>query len=250
MPTLHHTKLSPYSWAATTAQDGYPASNVSTEQLGRPWRSTSLGATDVTIILPATAFIQTLALHDVNFAAATIQKSVDNAAWVNVGAFSSYSDAHGRRRGNIAIAAAGQLAVKIQIAAGASSDGLGYWRIGAAYLYGASVNLAAGTKAGFNFGYRVGAKRPRIVNPIPNGITAVSKTGFNVDTVDFTVGRLNTELLDDVVQKCSAGTCWLDLQLPNFPHQQWPLRLITDELDETYQKNMASGTVPLVEVVS
>jgi hypothetical protein len=250
MPTLHSTKLSPYSWAATSAQDGYAASNVSTEQLGRPWRSTNLGANDVTIILPATTFIQTLFLFDVNFAAATIQKSVDNAAFVNVGAFASYGDAHGRRRGNIAIAAAGQLAVKVQIAAGASTDGLGYWRIGAAYLFGTSVNLAAGNKAGFNMGYRVSSRRPRTSNAIPNGLTAVAKTGLNVDRIEFSVGRLNTELLDDVVQKCSAATCLLDLQLPNFPHQQWPVRLLDETLDESYQKIMASGSVPLVEVVS
>lgn len=251
MVSLHSLKLSPYSWAATTAQDGFPASNVSTEQLGRPWRSTGLGATDVTIILPAQATIQTLFLHDVNFATANVQKSVDAAAWVNVGALNTYGNAHGRRRGNLVIAAAGQLAVKIQIAAGASIDGKGYWRIGAAYLFGTSVNLAAGTKAGFNMGYRVTTARPRTSTVIPNGVTATARTGHHIDRIDFSVGRLNTELLDDVVQKCDAATCLLDLGLSaTFPEQQWPVRLVADSMDETYQKLMASGTVPLLEVVS
>jgi hypothetical protein len=40
----------------------------------------------VTITLPVVATIQTLFLHDVNFATCNIEKSVDGAVWVAVGA--------------------------------------------------------------------------------------------------------------------------------------------------------------------
>jgi hypothetical protein len=244
--TLHYAKLSPTSWAATEVAVGYPASNVGLESIGRPWRSTTLGANDLTIVLPVISGVQTLFLHDVNFATCNIEKSVDGAVFVAVGALNTYADRHGRRRGYITIAAAGQKAVKIRIAAGATTDGLAFWRIGASYLFSSVLTPSAAVK----YGYSARTKRPRVSTQLPNGLTAVATTGNNIDRLNLTFERLYSEIADDIIQKASAATCLLDVGLPNYPEQQWPVRCLEEDLEETFSnKNLSSIGVPLTEVV-
>jgi hypothetical protein len=107
---LYFGKLAPSAIAATTAAAGFPAINLASEQLGKPWNATGLGATDITVTLPALSTVMLVAIHDVNFATCNVQKSVDGVAWVNVGALNTYRDRHGRRRGSLLVNAAGQLA--------------------------------------------------------------------------------------------------------------------------------------------
>jgi hypothetical protein len=154
---VYFGKLAPSAIAATTAAVGFPALNLANEQVGKPWNATGLGATDITITLPALSTVMLVALHDVNFATCNVQKSVDGLAFVNVGALNTYRDRHGRRRGSILVNAAGQLAIRVQIAAGAATDGGAAWRAGAAYLFTSLGSVSAVPE----FGYTVHTKRPR-----------------------------------------------------------------------------------------
>lgn len=242
---LHYNKLTPTVFSATTAAAGYPATNLGNESVQRPWRATGLLAEDVKLQLPAVATIQTLTVQDVNFASATVEKSVDGAAWVAVGVMTTYADRHGRRRGSITINAAGQLAVRFRIAAGASTDGLAYWRCGSASLFGSVVTLSATA----DYGYTVNTRRPRVAVELANGSEATATTGPNVDRIELSFPRQNTELIDDLVQKPTAGTCWLDMGLPNYPEQQWPVRCLASNVNETFtKKNLSTLLVSLKEM--
>lgn len=236
---LHYGKLAVDTFTATTEAVGYPASNLGSESLAKPYRATGAGATDIVLQLAAPATIQTLFLHDVNFAAATIAKSVDGVAWVPVGELDTYADRHGRRRGVLILAAAGQLSVKMSIAAGATGDGLGYWRAGAAYLFGAM----AAPSALPSYGYTVRTRRPRVSVDLPNGRTAAASTGPNVDRVELTLDRQSIELADDLVQRTTAGTCVLDLELSRYPEQLWPVRCVEQDLSENFRAKVLSSIV-------
>lgn len=243
---LYHSKLTPIAYAATTAQAGYPANNLGSDSVSLPWRATGVVENTVTLTLGAVATMQLLALHDVNFATCTVEKSVDGAAWVNVGALNTYSDRGGRRRGSIVIAAAGQLAVRFRIAAGVTTDGLGYWRAGAAHLFTfeASVGVVP------EYGYRVRTKRPRVVTALRNGRTPTASTGASIDRIELRFGRRRaTELLDYVIQLPTTGTCFLNLELPDYPEQQWPVRLLEEDIEETFDaKKLSTTNVPFTEV--
>jgi hypothetical protein len=182
---LYFGKLAPSAIAATTAALGFPALNLASEQLGKPWNATGLGATDITVTLPALSTVMLVAIHDVNFATCNVQKSVDGVAWVNVGALNTYRDRHGRRRGSLLVNAAGQLALKLQIAAGVATDGLAAWRGGAVYVFTSLGSVSAVPE----YGYTQRTKRPRVTTPFPNGLTATAKTGPNVDRVELSFGR-------------------------------------------------------------
>jgi hypothetical protein len=241
---LHYSKLTPVAFAATTAQAGYPATNLGSESILKPWYATTTGANDVTFTLAAPLFVQTLFVHDVNFASCTVEKSVDGVAWVAVGVLTTYPDRHGRRRGNITVNAAGQLALRARIASAPTTDGLAFHRIGAAYVFAAAVAVLALPQ----YGYRVRQKRPRVSKDLPNGQTAVATTGANRDRIDFTLDRQYTEVADDLVQRTSAGTCLVDLQLPFYPEQQWPVRCLEEDLEENFnRKTLSTLQIPLME---
>lgn len=245
MLTLHYGKLSPVAFSATTAAVGFPAANLGNESLVRPYRATGVGATDVILSLAAVATIKTLFLHDVNFANAQVYRSPDGVAWTLVGTLNTYADRYGRRRGLININQAGQLAVKISIGAGASTDGLA-WRIGAPYLFTASVALGAAAE----YGYQVSTRRPRVSVDLPNGRVAQASTGMNVDRINLSFPRQASESVDDLVQRASVASCVLDLGLPLYPEQVWPVRCPEASLDESFnRKTISSIGVPLLEIV-
>ena len=244
MIKIHYGKLTPTVFSATTSQAGYPATNLGSESILKPWRAAALGAEDVALQLPAVAMIQTFALHDVNFAAATIEKSVDGAVWVAVGAMTTYADRHGRRRGVITINTAGQKAVRFRIAAGASTDGLAYWRAGAGYLFGSVVNVGAAVE----YGYRVRTRRPRVAVEMVNGDVATAVTGANVDRIELNFPRQDTESVDEIIQRASAGTCWMDMVRSNYPEQQWPVRCVDADIEETFSaRNISANAIALRE---
>lgn len=243
---LYHTKLFPVSFVATTEAPGYPANNLGSESLALPWRATGLGATTVTITLQGLSSMMALGLHDVNFATCTVDRSVDGAAWVNVGVLTSYADRHGRRRGSIFINTAGQLAVRFVIGAGASTDGLGYWRGGAVQLFSSLATVGALPE----YGYRVRTRRPRIATELRNRRIAMASTGMNLDRIALSFGnRLPTETLDEFIARTTSGTCWLNMELSDYPEQQWPVRFLEEDAEEVFaRKKLSSTDVVLTEV--
>lgn len=234
--------------SATTSAAGYPSANATYEALGRPWRSTVTTASEWVGNFAAGVFVQAFCLHDVNFASATIQVSIGGGAFTNVGVMNTYADRHGRRRGRITINQANVTAIKVQIAAGATTDGAAYQRIGAAYAF-ANVVTPSGIPA---YTYRKTTRRPRVSSNLVNGAVAVASTGQNVDLIELSFVNQASELVDDFVQRASAGTVWLDMGVPSmFPEQQWPVRMVTDAITEEYPRPTwyTIGSLPFMEQV-
>lgn len=226
MASLYYGKLPIVAVTATTAASGFPASNVALESLGRPWRSTTTGANDVVLDLGSSKAINALFLHDVNFASATIARSTDNVSYTAVGTLTTYAGRHGRRRGKISLGGASARYVKISISAGTPADGAAYWRIGSAYLFASKATPGAQP----NYPTRVITTRPRVTTALANRLPAVASTGNNIDRIELRVPRWNTEAADDYVQRPAAGSILLDLEEPNYPEQQWPVRLLEEQI--------------------
>src|SRR6202008_3324824 len=141
MAKLQSGKVVASGYAATSAPTGYGASNLALEQLGIPYRSVGVGATDITITFPGVRQVQSLFLHDVNFASATIEKAGAGGTFVGIGVASFYAGTEGRYRGLITVADASVLALKVKVSAGAALDGLGFWRVGAAYPWASAISI-------------------------------------------------------------------------------------------------------------
>ncbi len=206
---------------STTAQAGYPASNLLNESLRRPWRGTGVLAEDVTLTAPAAVGVDSLCLHDVNFASCTVRKSADGVAFNVVGVLTTYPDRHGRRRGRITINDAGVKALQIQIGAGATTDGLAYWRGGAAYPMGSSHQVPAD----LNFPLNEEPIDPAISKDLVNGLLAEAGTGERFSRIDTAWHREATESLQTLITKAKFATVWFDAGTADYPEQQWPLYL-------------------------
>lgn len=246
LPRLSHTKAIATVFAATTAQAGYPATNAGNESLGRPWYSTTTGANDFTITFPAPVVIASWCLHDVNFSGVPARRSADGVVFTALGNFVSYPDENGRRRGRIAVGGAAVKSLQLQIPNGASLDGLTFHRIGASYPWTAELSLPHGV----NYGYRVRTTRPQAEQSLVNGLTAVARTGLDIDRIEMTFERKFSSSLRELITRPSAATCWFETMNAEYPEQAWPVKLRDRDIEEVYFKvHKAQRTIALGEVV-
>lgn len=248
MGTLHHGKVIATAFAATTSQAGYPATNVGGESLARPWRATGLGATDVTITFPAATTVKTWHLHDVNFGSAQILKSADGIAFVTIvgSPLVTFMGKESRRRGAILVNDANVKAMRVSIAAGAATDGLGYWRIGSAPPFSNSFTFGAPHQ----FGYRARFVYPQVRNGLVNGPDAVAYTGPGYHMIQLPFKPYDTDDIEPIVRLARSGTVLLDLAMTNFPWQIWPARLDEREMDEAFEAaKLSELTLNFREVV-
>jgi hypothetical protein len=244
--TLHYNRLVPTAFAATTEQAGYLASNLANLSLGRPYRATGNGATDVTLTLAAATAVKTLELHDVNFAAANVSKSSDGIAFNPVGALQTYFGKEGRRRGLINVNDPAAKALRVSIGAGASTDGLA-WRIGAAPIFAASLAVASPLQAE----YRARWVYPQVRAELANRQLAVAATGIGFHEIELPFEPTDAEDLEPLVRYARAGVVLLELGLANYPWQVWPVRYVEDELEERYgQPKLSQLALKFLEVAA
>jgi hypothetical protein len=246
MSKLWYSQVNPSSFAATEAATGYPASNVGLQSLGRPWRSTTTGANEVTINFAAARQVQALFLHDVNFATANIQKSVSGGGFVNIGALTTAGNEAGRYRGYCTVNEALCTAIKIQIAAAAPNDGLAYWRIGSAYAFQAVVT----PPFALEYQYEIDTQESVISSTLVNKRKAEARVGIDHDLIKLPYNAKNSESLADIVRLTRLGTCLFTTDLPNYPEELWPvIRQEDNSVKSRYAVNLAKRSIILTEVV-
>lgn len=237
MASIYYGKLAIVSVTATDAAAGFPASNVAAESLGRPWRAVDAGAKDVVIDLGSSLAINSLFLHDVNFASATIATSPDNITYTALGTLTAFAGRRGRRRGRITVGLTKRY-LKVSIAAGTPSDGLAFWRIGAAYVFASKVTAAALPDKPL----KITTMRPQVTGSLPNQIPAVAVVGSKMDRIEFSIPRFATDSLDDFLQRPDAGSVALDIEDPAYPEQIWPVRYVENQTVEQFDEYQHSVT--------
>lgn len=224
MSKLWHTKRAISTVTATDNLSGYAPTNVADEALRYEWRANGVGAKTLTIVFPAQGYLEALFLHGVNFAAATVKTSTDNVSFPGGAAFTSYADEFGRRRGLITLAAANVLAVRVEIGAGAATDGAAFWRIGAAYPMAAVVSLPGGPEWGYGIN-RIYAQTSR---ELANKQATIAGTGEDFDEIAMTIKKRNSEDLSMLKQKTREATCIFTTDLSAHPAEIWPVRANQD----------------------
>jgi hypothetical protein len=234
---IYFGKLPIIAVTATDAAAGFPASNVALESLGRPWRSTSTGAKDVILDMGASVAIDSLFVHDVNFASALVATSPDNITYTPLGTLNTFAGRRGRRRGRISVSATTRF-LKISISAGTPSDGAAFWRIGAGYVFSSKVKPAALPDRPL----KVTTLRPQVSGSLPNQIPAVAAIGSKIDRIEFAIPRVATDSLDDFIQRPEAGSILLDLEDPAYPEQIWPVRYVENSTAEQFDEYQHSVT--------
>ncbi|MBL8512153.1 MAG: hypothetical protein JNM52_10980 [Betaproteobacteria bacterium] len=222
MSTLYSSRLVPTTASATTAASGYPATNVLLQSLGAPWRATGTGQTDVIIDLGAAKTVRGVAVSDVNFTGCTIASSADNTTYTDRATPTYSADRFGRIRGIAALNTSARY-WRIRIASGTPADSLGYWRIGAVYLFGATASIASP-----QYGFSIDTEHAEARDKLLNGREAVAAVGNRFDRItgSFKVASVSpgsSFAIGSLLQAMRAGVVWLDMGVSVRPWWTWPL---------------------------
>lgn len=228
--SIAYGKQVPTAYSATSSQAGFGPDNLGVEALTRPWRSVDASGNDLILTFASALPVHTMFLHDVNFASAAIHKSADGVAYSLVGTLTTHQGREGRRRGALVVNDATVKALKVVISAGTPTDGLAWWRVGAAYTFAAQLAAAAPPQ----FPYSARFRYPQVRTDMPNGLAAVASTGPGFHLVEVPWRPFDNEDLEPVVRRARAATVLLNLGLANHPEQLWPVRLDEPEMAESF----------------
>jgi hypothetical protein len=231
MGAFYHTKVAGASATATTEAAGYLAPNALLESIARPWRATGAGNTDYVMTWGSGKTIAAVLVQDVNFASCAVLTSTDAVAYSAAGTLTTYADKlTGRRRGLIVLNGTGLRGVKLTISAGTPTDGLGYWRIGAAYPFETAVTMsriAAGET-------RVRALYAQLRTDLPNRQVSVATTGNDALGLALPFKREPDRDALELVRRARAGTVGLALGLAEYPELVLPVRHVEEMQEEAF----------------
>jgi hypothetical protein len=231
MGAFYHTKVAGATATATTEAAGYLASNALLESIGRPWRATGTGATDYVMTWASGKTIAAILVQDVNFASCAVLTSTDAVAYSAAGTLTTHADKLiGRRRGLIVLNGSGLRGVKLTISAGTPTDGLSYWRIGAANPFAIAVTFPRGPGGDM----RVRALYAQLRNDLPNRLVSVATTGNDVLSVSLPFKRDASRDALELVRRARAGTVGLALGLAEYPELVLPVRHVEEAQEESF----------------
>lgn len=217
---LHHTLRAPVTATGTTAAADYPATNVLSPRIRRPWRSTSIAADQNLILdLGASVAITAVALHDVNFASCEVL--ADNAATPTTsrGTLTTYAGKNGRRRGSLAFSATVRY-IRFRIPLGTPTDGAAYFNVGYAPPFQATLTLPRDP----SYGADVDSVEPQSPFDLVNDQGQPLRRGPDHDEVRLPFVATPAQDVEEARRRARAALCWLDVGDATQAWLQWPVR--------------------------
>jgi hypothetical protein len=233
-----------FTASATTSATGYPATNISLPQVGRPWRSGDLTEQEVVLDLGASVTPESLWLQDVNFASAVVERSADNVTYSAVGTLTSYADLHGRRKGLITVSEACRY-LRVTIAAGTPTDDAAYFSIGAGYVF-EEVETAPQAPTAGSMDIEVNYPQSRI--DLANGRTVISDLGAPYIVLSGRIDETSDEDVARLLRLARAGTIGLDLERTD-RWQAWPMAGYAEQFQQASGEAVWPVSFELKEVV-
>jgi hypothetical protein len=239
---IHYGKLTPVSVVASTAAAGYPANNVALESISRPWNSTSSASTTLTLTLAAAQLVNAVLLQDVNFSSCLVEKSPDGSSFSSVGTLNTFADRESnRRRGLILVADANVKAIRLTMS-GTPTDGLAYWRIGAAYLFNAASTMPHMPQYNAQLNFLLA----KVLRTLPNRRVAQATLAPGILELSLAFDRRYDEDVQELFRRAEAGTIGLELVPNNFPELVLPVLSVVEQQGETF--NYVDHTACTIEV--
>ena len=217
---LHHTLRIATSASATTANADYPAANVLTPRIRRPWRSTSIVAEQNLILdLGASVAITAVALQDVNFASCEVLADNSATPTTSRGTLTTYAGKNGRRRGSLAVAQTVRY-VRFKIAAGTPTDSAAYFNVGYVPVFTATLTLPRDP----SYGADVENVEPQTTFDLVNDQGQPLKRGPDHDEIRLPFVATPAQDVEEARRRARAALCWLDLGDATQAWLQWPVR--------------------------
>lgn len=222
-------------------QAGYPATNLLTPSVTRRWLATS-----------ASGWFraQRLASTGIHVGMQGLQNQCNNT-YISTGATTSVSpipgaivpahtDGAGRRKGNLALPTANTYLVFNFLAPGGVPCGLS-----SIYFFKSAIALPdALLRSETRIEY------PQADIALPNGVQFPVDQGPPRTRITLRWRRPRANDIEEVARLARAGICWLDLENPDAPWMQWPVRFIGSSIGRQLSgAREDEATLEFVEVV-
>lgn len=233
MSSLLHTARGATAATASTSAASYPATNAPLIPILREWRSTTTGASWVQLDLGASIVVAAVAVNACNFASCTVQADNNVTPVTGRGTITTGVDRQDRRKGSLVFAAPAAVRyIRFTIAAGAPSDGAAFWRVGAAFPFGAVLTLPRDPLYGSS---GVDWITPQQRAELGNGITEAWDTGVPRAEMALQFRGRETDDVEEVRRRARAGLCWFDFGLAADRGMQFPVRNIEDVTSSRFE---------------
>ncbi len=240
---LYHTPVS-YVATASASAVGRPPSNLESPMVARPWMPGGIGpswwirATGISTT-PVWPALQGVSENT------TVTSMAQGTALPPAGSYSGslplHADAGGRRKGIVtdqSDIALGSLNIQFNLSTFAGES------IGALYLFSDALTLP---DALLNSDIRV--EYPQSLIELPNGVRFPVDQGIPRTRITLRWRRPRAQDLLAVARIARQGICWLDLQNPDQPGWQWPVRCITpDHVLQIAAARQDEATIEFLEV--
>lgn len=236
---LLHTTI-PYTASASGSLPNYPASNLQTPEVEKPWRhSDILGSAWIQAQRSGSSAMH-LALQSVEAGIPQQVSAGSASASTPVGTFAGamHQDASRRSKGNIAVPTPNTF-VRV------SMSGLQNFGVGALYLFATELQLPDALLRS-----EITTEYPQASVKLPNGTEFPVDRGPPRTRITLRWRRPRADDIEEVARIARAGICWLDLQNPDQPGWQWPVRCISATLPRQLTHALQDeATLEFVEVV-
>lgn len=228
---------------ATSAELGYPVTDLLTPQIRRQWRSVGTGAQTLDIDLGAVLINPVFALQGCNAGAFTVSHGSAAYTTVSLGVLSTAEDRHGTRR--ISIATSGSVRYLRLVTSGTPTDGAGYWWGGALYVFADTTLLPDNPL----LGSEANPLYPQTRVDLPNGQRLVFDRGAPRQQLNLRFRTPRSTDIDALVRLARRGPCWLDMGMPANRELQWPVQFDSDTATRTFaQAAQDESSIPLYEI--
>lgn len=220
---LAYNPIAAATATASSAAAGYPATNVLTGQVLKPWRSTSLANTEYIIIDLGSNYLLNgaiLAVSATNLATATVYADMSNPPTTSRGTITPALDAQNRGKASLALTGTIRY-IKILASAGSPTDGAAYWSIGPVDVFTATLAFPRDPIFGES---SLETNTPQISITLDNGKIVRDGTGpsFVTSTLNFSGGSNDDH--EQIAMLARAGLCWLDLGIASNRGLQWRVK--------------------------
>lgn len=221
--TLASTPYVPFNVTSSSSASGYPATNVTTGKVLKPWRSTTAALSEYIIFDLGSNIPLTNAMLTIS-AANLVDAQIFADTWVNPttskGVITFAADGSGRYKASIALSGTIHF-IKIKPNSGAPTDGAGFWQIGPVDLFLNSRPLPRDPIFGET---SIDSCTPQTRTDLENGIVVKDDTGppYSTITLNFTGGTADDH--EAVMRTARAGLCWLDLGIASNRGLQWRVK--------------------------
>lgn len=238
---LLHTTI-PYAVSAQAALVDYPATNLITPEVAKPWRSSSGGFGEWTQAQRSGSSDMHLAVQgvgvDITGGNVTAGASSPSGSIGNI-AGSIHADGTGRRKATIAVPAPNTYTRVAWFKNGT------YYEVAALYLFATELQLPDALLRS-----EITTEYPQASVKLPNGTEFPVDRGPPRTRITLRWRRPRADDIEEVARIARAGICWLDLQNPDQPGWQWPVRCVSATLPrQLTHARQDEATLEFVEVV-